>query len=60
MLHTLASQVHVKLKYHNVNNEPVIINVDLIGDKRIYQTQQQNQRESKATTVEINVVLLIN
>lgn len=37
-LDVVASLVHLKLKYHNVLDEPVTINVDLFGVKRIHKT----------------------
>lgn len=43
-----ASSVYLKLKYHNLQGGPVTINVDLKGEKRIYQALQQYQGEGVA------------
>lgn len=50
-LDDVASLVHLKLKYHNLQGEPITVNVDLEGEKIIYQALQQDQWEGKATGV---------
>lgn len=37
MLDVVASLVHPKLKYHNLQGDSITINFDLKGEKRIYQ-----------------------
>lgn len=37
MLDVVASPIHLKIKYHNLQRELVTINVDLEGEKRVYQ-----------------------
>lgn len=39
-LDIVASPVHLKLKFHNLHGEPVIINVNLEGEKLIYHALQ--------------------
>lgn len=53
----VASSVHLKLKYHNLQGEPTIINGDLKWGKIIYQVLQQDQR--KGLLMEINMSSLI-
>lgn len=43
----MNSPVNLKLKLYNLRGEPITINVDLEGAKRIYQALQQDQRKSK-------------
>lgn len=38
MLDVVASSVHLKHNYHNLQGESVTINVNLVGEKNIYQT----------------------
>lgn len=52
-LNVVASLVHLKLKFHNLHNESVMIKVGLEGAKRIYQELQQDWGECKV--MEINV-----
>lgn len=52
-LDVVASLVHLKLFFHNLHGEPITINLNLKGAKRIYQVLQQDQKEIKA--MEINV-----
>lgn len=33
----VVSPIHLKLKFHNLHDEPVTINVDLVRAKRTYQ-----------------------
>lgn len=56
MLDALNSLVNLKLKYHNMQGEPGVINIDLEGAKNIYQVLQRDQREG--VTMEINVASL--
>lgn len=51
----VASLVHLKLKYHNVYNEPITKNTDLFGKKRIYKALQHDQNEGEGKALEINV-----
>lgn len=51
----MASLVHLKLKYHNMHEEPTIISDDLSRVKRIYNALQQDQKEGEAKAMEINV-----
>lgn len=41
-LDIIASLVHFKMKYHNVHDEPITINVELTEAKGIYQALQQD------------------
>lgn len=56
MLDVVTPMVHLKLKYHNLQEELITINVDLEGAKRIYQALQKDQEEYMA--MEINVASL--
>lgn len=44
-LDVVTSLLHLKLKFHNLHNEPITVDEDLIGAKRIYNAFQQNQKE---------------
>lgn len=57
-LDVIASQVHLKLKFHNLHGEKIIVNVDLEGEKRIYQALEQDQGESN--TMEVDVASITN
>lgn len=56
MLDVVASIVHLKLKYHNLQGKLTIINTDLEGAKIIFQALLQDQREGEA--MDINVASL--
>lgn len=56
-LDVVASFVHLKHKYHNLQGEPVTINADLEGVRRIYQSLYKYQGEGMA--MDINVASLI-
>lgn len=47
-LDIVASSVRLKLKLYNLHGEPVTINDDLEGAKRIYQELRQDQGKYKA------------
>lgn len=51
-LDIVASMVYLKIKYHKLQGNPLIINVDLDGVKRIYQALQLDHKECKE--MEIN------
>lgn len=57
ILEVVASPVHLKLKFQNLHNEPITVNVYLQEAKRIYQLLQQDQGEYDA--MEINVASLL-
>lgn len=52
-LDVVALLVHLKLKFHNLHDEPLTINADLGWAKSIYQELQQDREEWKY--IEINV-----
>lgn len=41
-LDIIASLVHFKMKYHNIYDEPIAINVELTEAKGIYQALQHD------------------
>lgn len=41
-LDVVASRIHLKLKCHNLYDDPVAINIDLSRAKMIYHTLQQD------------------
>lgn len=41
-LNFVASPIHLKLKYHNLQGDPITIKVDLEWEKRIYQALQRD------------------
>lgn len=45
--------MHLKLKYHNLQGESVTINIDLEGEKIIYQALQKDQGEDAAKEVSV-------
>lgn len=56
MMDAIASLVHLKLKYHDLQGNPATINADLEGAKIIYQSLKKDQGEH--TTMKINVASL--
>lgn len=52
MLDDVDLLFHLKLKYHNLRGEPTLINVDLEGEKIIYQVLKRDKGEVLA--MEIN------
>lgn len=58
-LDVVASPIQLKLKYHNVHDKSVIININILGEKWIYKALQQHQKEGEAKAMEINVSSLI-
>lgn len=58
-LDVMASPDQLKMKYHNIHDEPVTINTDLIWAKRIYQALQHKKKEGEVTFMEINMSLMI-
>ena len=57
MLDVIASLVHLKLKYHNLQGEPTRIYAYLEVAKRIYEAIQKDQGESMA--LELKVISII-
>lgn len=57
-LYAMVSPVHLKMNYHNIHDEPITINADLTGVKRIYQALQQEKKEGKVVDMQINMALL--
>lgn len=53
MLNVVASPMHLKLKYQNLQGEMATIKADIDGKKRIYQALQKDQGEGVA--MDINV-----
>lgn len=45
MLDEKASHIHLKLKYHNVNDEVTIVNIDLSREKKIYKVLKKYHKE---------------
>lgn len=58
-LDVIASPGHLKLKYHNVHDEPITISADLYGLKIIYHALWKDQKEDKANSMENNVSFFI-
>lgn len=56
-LDALTLSTHLKLKHYNLQGDPVTINVNLEGEKRIYQALQRDQGEGKL--MEINMTSII-
>lgn len=52
----VAPLIHLKLKFHSLHGEPLMINVNLEGAKRIDRTVHHDQYECEA--MEINVASL--
>lgn len=59
ILDAIASPIHLKLKYHNMYDDPVTLNADLFGAKRIYQDLSQDKKDGEFKAMDINVVSLI-
>lgn len=57
-LDAVASLVHLKLKFNNLHGEPITINSDLEGVKRIYQEVYKDQGKCKVR--EINITSLVS
>lgn len=48
----VASLVHLKVKFHNLHDEPIIVNVDLVGAKKtLLNLQDQKKGENKAIEI---------
>lgn len=63
MLYILTLLVHLNLKYHNLQRELIIANVDLERAKGIYQVLQNYQgqgasKEINLTTLTIQVIMI--
>lgn len=56
MLDIVASLVHLKLNYYNMQGESGTIDIDLEGEKRIYQALKNDHRE--AIAIELNSISL--
>lgn len=56
MLDVVASLVHLKLNYYNMQGESGTIDIDLEGEKRIYQALKNDHRE--AISMELNSISL--
>lgn len=55
-LDIVASSVHLKLKYHKLHGELVVLLADLEATRKIHNTLQQDQGENSA--MEINMTSL--
>lgn len=58
-LDIVVSPVHLKMKYNNIHDELVMINIDLYGGKRIYKALEQDQKEDEIKVVKINVAFVV-
>lgn len=59
ILDAVASLVQVNLKYHNVHDEMVMINVELSRAEMINKPLHQYQNEGKGIDIEINIASLV-
>lgn len=50
-LDVVASSVYLKIKLHNLYGKSIIVNTNMEGDNKIYQTLQQDQGENKAMEI---------
>lgn len=57
-LDAVASSVHLKLKCHNVKDEPMTISTNISRAKRFYKALQHDQKEGEGKVMEINVASL--
>lgn len=57
-LDAMESLVYLKLNYHNVHDETVMISTNLFGVKRIYKSLYQDHKEGEGKSMETNVPYL--
>lgn len=58
-LDTMASLIHLKMKYHNADDELVIVSSELSKAIRIYKALNRYQQESEGKAVKMNVASLV-
>lgn len=51
----VVSLVHLKLKVHNIHDEPITLNIDISRSKRIYQALQKDHKEGEYKAIYINI-----
>lgn len=55
----VASLIHLKLKYHNFQDDSVMISSYLVGAIRIYKVLLKDWKECEGKVMEFNIALLL-